>query len=131
MSVKIQCGDEVALIGYLYDDRDAEEAASFAAHVATCTACAEEVRALQATREELQTWTPPEVALGFQLPATEGPPGHNVIRPARWWRQPLPAWAQVAAAVALFTAGAALELARQALLHNLSVQVPPRSPVRR
>jgi len=111
MSVKIQCGDEGALIGYLYDEGNAQDAAAIAAHVASCAACADEVRSLQATREQLQAWTLPDVALGFRL-GTESVPTEsapqNVLRPARWWQQPLPAWAQVAAAVALFSAGAAL-----------------------
>ncbi|MEQ1760167.1 MAG: hypothetical protein ABL986_17765 [Vicinamibacterales bacterium] len=98
--------DEAALIGYVYDD-DVQDATAVAAHVATCATCAEEVRALQSTRDELQTWTPPEAVLGFQFVSTQQAPP-TVLRPARWWRQPLPAWAQVAAAVALFGAGAAL-----------------------
>jgi anti-sigma factor RsiW len=107
MSVRNQCVEEAALVEYLYDDSSAEQAAMIAAHVATCATCADEVRALQATREELQAWTPPDVALGFQVVPVRSAPA-EVRRPASWWRQPLPAWAQVAAAVALFSAGAVL-----------------------
>ncbi len=108
MTVKIQCGNDVALVEYLYDDGDPQEAAAVAAHVATCAACADEVRALQVTREELLAWSPPAVALGFQMTAAAPAAPSDVLRSARWWQQPLPAWGQVAAAVVLFGAGATL-----------------------
>ena len=56
-------------------------------------------------RQELAAWQPPEPDLGFvimQKPAT-------VLRPSRWAALgSLPAWAQVAAAVLVFAAGAAI-----------------------
>jgi anti-sigma factor RsiW len=107
MTVRNQCLAEVDLVEYLYDEGDARDAAAIAAHVATCGTCAEEVRALQATREGLQAWTPPEVADGFMV-ATVQPAPRDVLRLARWWQRPLPAWAQVAAAVVLFSAGVGL-----------------------
>jgi anti-sigma factor RsiW len=108
MTVRNQCLEEVDLVAYLYDDVDARDGSAVAAHVATCAACADEVRALQATRDQLQTWVPPDVSLGFQVVAAQRSAAPEVLRPAPWWRQPLPAWAQVAAAVLLFSAGAAL-----------------------
>lgn len=106
MSATFQCGDQAALIGYLYDDCDPTEAAAIAGHLAICATCAQEVRALEHTRQGLQAWTPPDVALGFQVvPSTSTA---QVLRPARWWARPLPAWAQVAAAVVLFSTGVVL-----------------------
>jgi anti-sigma factor RsiW len=102
----MQCLDEAALIDYLYDEGDATEREVLSAHIASCLRCAEEVQAMQATREELRAWTPPDAVLGFQVVAA--PTSATVLRPARWWQQPMPAWAQVAAAVMLFSAGAAL-----------------------
>jgi hypothetical protein len=43
--------------------------------------------------------------LGFQLTRTESEQPSKVLRPATWWRRPLPAWAQAAAAVVIFAAG--------------------------
>lgn len=51
-------------------------------------------------------WHPPDVRLGFLVAGQSAPAA--VLRPARWWRQPLPAWAQAAAAVVLFGAGVGL-----------------------
>src|SRR5690606_9504323 len=39
--------------------------------------------------------------------ASEAAPA-TVLRPQAWWRQPLPAWAQVAAAILIFAAGLAI-----------------------
>ncbi len=106
MTVRFQCGDGAALVGYAYDEGPPQEMVSIAAHLATCAPCADEVKAIQNTREELRTWTPPEVSLGFRIAAPLL--ANELTRPARWWRQPLPAWAQVAAAVALFVTGVGL-----------------------
>jgi len=112
MTVKTSCVDEAALVGYVYEDLESPDAAAVKAHVAACATCADAARALQSTREALQSWTPPEVALGFQVVAGTPPEGVVTKGPARWWRQPLPAWAQVAAAIVLFSAGAALGVLR-------------------
>ena len=42
--------------------------------------------------------------LGFQLTRTESESPANVLHPPAWWRKPLPAWAQAAAAVVIFAA---------------------------
>jgi hypothetical protein len=114
MSETYRCGDVESLVAYLYDDCDPDLRASVAAHVAACASCAEELQTLGATRQTLSAWTPPEVRLGFQI--TARPPddaGGRVIRPvAGWWRQPLPAWAQMAAAVLIFASGLAIGVAR-------------------
>jgi hypothetical protein len=57
----------------------------------------------------LASWAPPDAELGFRI--VSDPPGEptaTVLRPARWWQRPLPAWAQAAAAVLIFAAGGLL-----------------------
>ena len=123
MSDIFQCGDNTALIGYLYDECEPAEHAAIAAHTALCAACAAELAALESSRLQLASWTPPEADLGFQVggaavgargsgrgPLTSSGAGHLGLRPGAvtsgaWWRQPLPVWAQAAAACPLFAAG--------------------------
>jgi anti-sigma factor RsiW len=97
-----RCGDNAALVDYLYDEADAGERAAIAAHLAICSKCATEVSDLSATRQQLSAWRPPETELDFRL--TSG----AAVPPARWWSNPLPAWAQLAAAAAIFAFGLAL-----------------------
>jgi len=109
------CGNHEALIAYLYDECEPPERESIAAHVELCALCAEEIQSLRDTRAHLGAWSPPSVALGFQIVRTEADQPGKVLRPSAlagrssqsegWWRQPLPAWAQVAAAVVIFAAG--------------------------
>lgn len=106
------CGDHEALVSYLYDECAAHERRTISAHVAICGACAEELMALGATREQLALWTPPDVQLGFRI--VSDAPGTNVLRPSRWWRQPMPAWGQAAAAAVIFTTGVTLGVMRGA-----------------
>src|SRR5687767_12925306 len=110
------CGNHEALIGYLYDECEPAERQAVAAHVALCASCAEAVHALGDTRAHLVSWTPPALPLGFQITRTESDtPAHvgaaKVLRPAAWNR-PLPAWAQVAAAVVIFAAGMSVNVVR-------------------
>jgi len=107
------CGDGGALVGYLYGESEPHERALIEAHLAACAACTAELAALGATRSTLAGWAPPDAELGFQIvsardsekvvaqPAT-------VLRPRQWWQRPLPAWAQVAAAIVIFSAGGLL-----------------------
>jgi len=101
MKDDFRCEDNAALIGFLYDDCDADEQARIAAHLAVCPTCAGEIAALSATREHLSAWTPPDAALGFRM---------NQAGAAAWWFRPMPAWAQLAAAVVIFAAGTAVGL---------------------
>ena len=103
MNDNYRCGDHEALIAFVYGECDESDRDAVAAHVAACTACAEEVEGLRSTRTVLAAWAPPETSLGFRINRTAeaGP----VLRPAAWWRQPLPAWAQAAAAILIFAAG--------------------------
>lgn len=115
MSETYRCGDYEALVAYVYDECEASERQAIATHVAGCPACAEELRSLGETRGMLSAWTPPEARLGFQITQREPTEDRaRVLRPtaASWWRQPLPAWAQMAAAVAIFASGVALGIAR-------------------
>ena len=121
MTQKPGCAEGERLIAFLYDEADAGARARMAAHLATCASCRAELDALAATRQELAAWAPPDVALDFQLPASAGtgpllegtggaaPDGASgaPAAPRRWWTQPLPAWAQMAAALAIFVAGLA------------------------
>ena len=113
MNDRTSCATPEALVTYLYEECEPAERESIAAHVAMCTSCAEEVQALGDTRAHLASWSPPALPLGFQLTRTESEQPEKVLRPAAWWKQPLPAWAQVAAAVVIFAAGMSVSAFRQ------------------
>ncbi len=102
---KTLCGDAERLIDYLYNECAADERARMQLHVLTCEACAAEVAALGAAREQLAMWAPPEATLGFRVAAE--PPAPVVPVRMAWWRQPMPVWGQAVAAVALFGLGMA------------------------
>jgi anti-sigma factor RsiW len=110
MNETFQCGDNAALVGYLYDEGGPDERRAIEAHLAVCAACTAEVAALRSTRLSLSSWTPPDADLNFRIVSDAAPA--KGLRPApgprSWWTQPLPAWAQAAAAVVLFGAGLAL-----------------------
>jgi hypothetical protein len=127
MSVEFKCGDPAALAGYLYDECDAAERTQIEAHLAVCVSCATELGALGATRTALASWTPPEAQLGFRI--TRDADAANVIQPpqfaSRWWQRPLPAWAQAAAAVVIFAAGASLGMRTASQAPAQQAQVQP------
>lgn len=124
MSEIFQCGDQGALVGYLYDECTPEERDAIASHLTRCVSCADDVSGLSSTRRALAAWAPPQIDLGLQITrkADTALPGGNVLsftrpQPAStermpWWKAPLPAWAQVAAAVAIFAAGLSLGFLR-------------------
>lgn len=105
MNDRTPCATPEALVTYLYDECDPADRQLITAHVAGCASCAEEIEALSDTRAHLTSWSPPALPLGFQITRTETEPPAKVLRPAAWYKQPLPAWAQMAAAVAIFVAG--------------------------
>ncbi|MBI4887738.1 MAG: hypothetical protein HY824_11645 [Acidobacteria bacterium] len=117
MSDIFQCGDNAALVGFLYGECEAAERAAIASHVAVCAACAAELAALEATRIQLASWTPPEVDLGFVIsrPHAVAASGARRLAPAAWFIRPLPAWAQMVAAGMIFAAGLALGIARSSM----------------
>lgn len=104
MSETFRCEDKETLVAYLYGEIDADQGREVERHLRGCAACARETEGLQAVRRDLEAWMPPEPQLGFtitQKPAT-------VLRPSRWSVPAIPAWAQVAAAVLVIAAGAAI-----------------------
>jgi hypothetical protein len=102
MSQTYTC-DPASLVSYLYDECGPDERRVISAHVAVCLPCAEELASLGATRRLLGAWSPPDTQLGFRV-VSDAPPS-NILRPSRWWQQPLPAWAQAAAAAVIFATG--------------------------
>jgi hypothetical protein len=46
MSQSFQCGDQSALVTYLYDECTPEERETIAAHLVLCVACAAEISGL-------------------------------------------------------------------------------------
>jgi anti-sigma factor RsiW len=120
VETEFQCGNGEALVTYVYGESSPAERDAIAAHLALCEACAEELAAIGSTREQLAAWTPPAATLGFQVMGSdslvnEAPAGPaTVLRPAAWWSRPLPAWAQMAAAVVIFASGLTIGLSRSA-----------------
>ena len=129
MTETFRCGDESALVAFLYDECEPGEREAIAAHVVGCLRCTSELDSLAATRHQLSLWTPPEGRLGFRITSDDvntvvdarsafgaegGPstPGSVPRAPATWWRQPLPAWGQAAAAALIFAAGLAVGTVR-------------------
>jgi len=105
MSETFRCDDKETLVAYLYGEIDADGRREVERHLRTCGACANESAGLQAVRQDLESWLPPDAALGFAI--TQKPT--TVLRPSRWSTVgSLPAWAQVAAAALILAAGAAI-----------------------
>lgn len=107
MTMKNQtiCGDGQMLVAYLYDECDANERVRVERHLESCDACVSELAELGSARQHLAMWAPPEAALGFRIVPER--PAAIVPAPVAWWRQPLPAWGQAVAAMALFGLGMA------------------------
>jgi len=118
MMPTFKCGDPLALVAYLYDECEPQERRAISAHVAVCDACAEEIASLGSTRERLGEWHPPHPQLGFRVVPAES----TVVKPIRWWRRPMPTWAQAAAAAVVFATGLSLGA-------RLGPPSPPRSAV--
>ena len=113
MNDTFQCGDPGALVAYLYDECEPGERELIASHITRCATCASEIDTLGATRRTLAAWTPPDMALGFQITRAHDAGPARVLEPKiAWWRAPLPAWAQAAAAVVIFAAGLSIGIAR-------------------
>jgi hypothetical protein len=99
--------DKELLVSYIYDELHGAERKAFQHHLASCLSCREEVQALRATRGHLGSWTPPEQALGFTLPAPERGRTAARLRAVAW---PL-------------AAAAALLLAVGSVLANVDISV--------
>jgi hypothetical protein len=127
-----QCGDSAALVAYLYDECAPDELALITAHIKGCAACASEIEGLSATRRTLATWTPPDLALGFRITREDEPRPAKILEPKiAWWRAPLPAWAQAAAALVIFGAGLSVGAVRNTAPERAAVTetVPAVLPV--
>jgi len=107
---------EEALVSYTYDELNEFEKKAFALHLASCDACRSDATSFVALREQLATWSPPELvgsAVVKSQPAAS----------ARWRWTEMPTWMQVAAAVLVLgvSAGAA-NLRVDVGSHGLSVR---------
>jgi hypothetical protein len=119
MTETFQCGDNAALVGYLYDECEAHERTAITAHLSVCAACAAELAALRSTRVQLAAWSPPEAELGFLITQRQSAQPLEFKREAKkrsvhWFAKPLPAWAQVAAATIVFAVGMLLGIVTRA-----------------
>lgn len=94
------CDERERLIGYLYEDCDAEERRQIETHLESCPTCRAEIGGLRSVRTDLLAWDVPEHApIWRPMPAAVAPP---VV----WWRQ-TPGWALAAAATVVLAAGIA------------------------
>ena len=107
---EVGCSDKETLVGYIYGECDEAETRAVERHLAVCPVCADEVAGFGTVRQALTEWTPPARVPGFRLVSEEAGQSASakVLRPARWWRRPMPGWARAAAAVLLVASGAAL-----------------------
>ena len=97
------CDRQELLVGYLYDEVDAEEKREFDAHLAVCGACRIEIEELRSTRTHFALWAPPEPDLGFRLIRGAAEPAPALPR-----RRFAPAFAFAAAAVIILAVAAAI-----------------------
>jgi anti-sigma factor RsiW len=105
MSEIFRCDDKETFVAYLYGEIDAECRREVERHLRTCAACAREADALQRVRQDLASWEPAIPDLGFEIQ----PRAAAIVRPSRWAAlNALPRWAQVAAALLLVAASAAI-----------------------
>lgn len=94
--------DKELLVGYLYDELDVSERATFEAHARTCAECRAELSGLRQTREHLTLWAPPEPDFGFRIVRGAAAPPH--ASPVASLRT----WGLAAAAVLVLAASAAI-----------------------
>lgn len=125
MKEQFRCGDTAALVAYLYNEGEPDEDRAIEAHLLVCAVCADEVEALSITRTQLLSWTPPDAKLDFRIVPNGVSNVASVLRPARWWQRPMPAWAQAAAAALIFGIGLSLGAARGRIAPSASA--PPAS----
>jgi hypothetical protein len=109
MSEVFRCEDKETLVAYLYGEVDSDMRREVERHLRTCVACTRESEGLQEARQDLQLWMPPEPALGFSITQRSAPEPAPILTSPRWAAlRSLPGWAQVAAALLLVAASAAI-----------------------
>lgn len=96
------CNSKEPLVGYLYDELDADGRRAFETHLKTCAECRDELASLRSTRVHLTAWAPPEPDFGFQI--VRSPAAPPVTRGFRV----SPVWGLAAAAVLVVAVGAAI-----------------------
>jgi anti-sigma factor RsiW len=100
------CDEREKLIGYLYDEVDANERRDVEMHLSNCETCREELSAFRNVRQDL---------LAFDVPPHESVWKPFVTaQPQPVWRQ-VPAWSLAAAAAIVFAVGGAGGFAGRAL----------------
>ncbi len=108
-----RCPDQEALVSFLYDEFDGDEALdrrSLTKHVETCERCARILASLGGVRQRLQAWQVPEASpLAFRI-ASDAAGWHAASAYGGWagWMKP----AFPLAAAAVLVVGAGLGLAR-------------------
>jgi hypothetical protein len=109
MSEVFRCDDKETFVAYLYGEVDPDVRREVERHLRTCGACAQEADALQAVRQDLQSWLPPEPDFGATGRVPLATTAAAARPPAAWARlHQMPAWAQVAAAALCIGIGLAV-----------------------
>lgn len=109
MNETFRCDDKETLVAYLYGEIDIDGRREVERHLRACVACAREAEGLHAVRQDLESWLPPEPELGFTIVQKSAQTPAPVLTSSRWAALgTMPAWAQVAAAVLVLAASAAI-----------------------
>jgi hypothetical protein len=110
------CDERERLIGYVYEECDAEDRRAIDRHLASCEDCQDEIAGLRRARQDLLAWDVPAHDSVWRpfAPAQTTP----------WWRQ-VPAWAMAAAAGVMFAFG----VAGGAVAHAFLGEPPATMPV--
>jgi hypothetical protein len=100
------CIEQEALVDYLYGEADDQTRQRIETHARSCAQCADEIGALREVRGTLETWSPPQAALGFRVVSAteedEADVGTAWTAVSRWGRlRRMPEWGLAAAAVLL------------------------------
>src|SRR5512146_1411846 len=85
---------EERLLAYLYDELDASSRDEFETHLDVCDRCRDELAGFRAVRTQLAAWTPPVFSR-----QSSGVSQQASVAGRQPWREAVPVWAQVAAAM--------------------------------
>jgi hypothetical protein len=96
------CDSKDLLVGFLYDELDADGRRTFELHLAACAECRDEVAGLRTTRTQLARWAPPDPDFAFTIVR------RSTAAPAVPRFRLSPAWGLAAAALLVLAAGAAI-----------------------